>query len=130
VSAPSFAQLSRSRQLLVRLCQATNFGSVQDLIVQGGEPIFAASPPIVLQEVKLDSEDHARSEAVLPDFLLCTQFRRLISMLDQIGNGKIFRIEIRAGLPRKIVVERSVWEYLAPRSPEGFGVACREAGRI
>jgi hypothetical protein len=119
--------------LLVRLCQATNFGSVQDLIVQGGEPIFAASPAIVLQEVKLDSEDHARSEAVLPDFLLCTQFRRLISMLDQIGNGKISRIEIRAGLPRKIVVERSVSEYLTPppsAEPGGFGVACREASRI
>jgi hypothetical protein len=99
VAAISFLQLSQSRQMLVRLCQSTNFGSVQDLIVEAGEPIFAAPPSIVLQEVKLDSEDPARSEAAQPDFVLCAAFTRLIALLDRIGNGKISKIEIRAGLP-------------------------------
>jgi hypothetical protein len=54
-------------------------------------------------------------------------------LLDQIEDGKITKIEIRAGIPRRVVVERSVSECLAPlhtAEQEELKVACREAGRI
>jgi hypothetical protein len=128
-----FSQLSPSRQALVRICQATNFGYVQDLAVRNGEPIFTTSLPVVLADVKLDSEDEPRREAGLSDFVLGAELVRLMLLLDGIEEGKIARIEIRAGLPRRVVVERSVSEYLAPpeaAEPERLGVACRETSRI
>jgi hypothetical protein len=54
-------------------------------------------------------------------------------LFDRIEDGKIAKIEIRAGIPRRVAVERSVSECLAsPHAAEqkGLKVACREAGRI
>jgi hypothetical protein len=54
-------------------------------------------------------------------------------VLDQIEDGKIAKIEIRAGIPRRVVVEKSVAECLAsPNTAEQkeLEVACRKAGRI
>ena len=128
-----FSELSPSRRALVRICQATNFGYVQDLTVRNGEPIFTTSLPVVLADVKLDSEDERRSESALPDFVLSAEHVRLMLLLDGIEDGKIARIEIRAGLPRRVVVEKSVSEYLAPPEAaerEGLEVACRKTSRI
>jgi len=115
------------------ICQATNFGYVQDLTVRNGEPIFTTSLPVVLADVKLDSEDERRSESALPDFVLSAELVRLMLLLDGIEDGKIARIEIRAGLPRRVVVEKPVSEYLAPPEAgerEGLEVACRKTSRI
>jgi hypothetical protein len=118
-----FSQLSPSRQALVRICQETNFGYVQDLTVRNREPIFTTSLPVVLADVKLDSEDEPRREAGLSDFVLGAELVRLMLLLDKIEEGKISKIEIRAGLPRRVVVERSVSKFLA--SPDA---AEREVG--
>jgi hypothetical protein len=128
-----FYQLSPPRQALIRLCQSMNYGSIQDLTVRSREPIFTPSPPLVLADVKLDADDEPRSEASLSDFALGIELVRLMLLLDRIEDGKIAKIEIRAGIPRRVAVERSVSEYLAPPHPaerEGLEVACREAGRI
>src|SRR6266853_4166404 len=103
-----FSQLSPSRQALVRICQTTNFGHLQDLTVRNREPIFTTSLPVVLADVKLDSEDEPRREAGLADFVLGAELVRLMLLLDKIEEGKIAKLEIRAGVPRRVVVERSV----------------------
>jgi hypothetical protein len=36
--------------------------------------------------------------------------RRLMARLDQLQNGRIERIEVRSGIPRRIVIERSLRE--------------------
>jgi hypothetical protein len=127
-----FGQLSPPRQSLIRLCQSINYGSIEDLTVRSREPVLSDSP-LVLADVQLNAKDQPRPEATLSDFVLSTELVRLVSLLDQIGEGKISRIETRAGLPRRDVFARLVSECLGlPEFPEHeeLEVACREAGRI
>jgi len=104
-----FLQLSAPRRHLVRLCQSTNYGHLQDLAIEFHEPILSPES-VVLVDVRLDSEDTARRELALGDFVLCREICRLMSVLDQVGNGKISRLEVRAGIPRRIILERQVEE--------------------
>jgi hypothetical protein len=104
-----FRQLSALRQALVRLFQSINFGRVEDLEVRRGEPVFSP-PPLVLLDLKLDAEEGPRHEQGLSDFVLCDEVRRLASRLDEIENGCIQRIEVRAGIPRRLVVEARALE--------------------
>ena len=128
-----FGQLSLPRQALIRLCQSINYGSIEGLTVRSREPVLTDSPPLVLADVQLNAEDQPRPEATLSDFVLSTELVRLVSLLDQIGEGKISRIEIRAGLPRRVVFARLVSEYIGlPQVPEHEELegACCKAGRI
>jgi hypothetical protein len=58
----------------------------------------------VLVDIRLDSEEPARDELALADFGLCAEVRRLMSLLDQVRNGRISKIEVRAGIPRRITI--------------------------
>ena len=105
-----FWQLSMPRQSLIRLCQSMNCGRLQDLDVRDQEPFLHSSPPPVRADIRLDVEEHPRDELTLNDFVLCAEFDRLLSLLDGIKNGKISRIEFRAGVPRRITLERLLVE--------------------
>jgi hypothetical protein len=72
---PRFSQLSASRQALVRVCQDVNFGQIE-------------AP---------------RPEGDLPDFRLSSEILRLMRQLDQLKDGRIAKIEIREGIPRRLV---------------------------
>ena len=125
-----FSRLSSARQALVRLCQSTNYGQVQDLIVRDGEPILSGPPPVVLADIRLDAEEPPRNELAAADFALCAEVVRLMSLLDKMQNGRISRIEVRAGIPRKIIIESRFMEAGGTDGQECSAVACREAGRI
>jgi hypothetical protein len=100
---PRFSQLSASRQALVRLCQDINFGQILCLHVKSAEPIWDPAPT-VLWEVKLNIEETPRPEADLPDFKLSAEIRRLVQSLDRLREGLIEKIDIREGIPRRIVL--------------------------
>ena len=99
-----FSQLSGPRQALVRLCQALNFGLVHSLDVRGGDPIFESNP-LVLYDLKLDTDEGPRPEMATGDFELSQEVRRLLLKLDELQDGWIERIEVRAGIPRRVAVE-------------------------
>jgi hypothetical protein len=98
-----FSQLSASRQALVRLCQDVNFGQILDLQVGNAEPVWNPGPTI-LSEVRLDIEETPRLEGELPDFKLSSEIQRLMCQLDQLKDGTIKKIEVRAGVPRRLVL--------------------------
>lgn len=98
------SQLSGPRQALVRLCQALNFGSVYSLDVRGGDPVFE-STPLVLYDLKLDVDESPRPEMAIGDFELSMEVRRLLAKLDEVQDGWIERIEVRAGIPRRMAIE-------------------------
>jgi len=100
-----FSELSPARQVLVRLFQSLNFGQIQGFAVHAGEPILDPATA-VLVEVKLDVDEGSRPEAELTDFLLQGEVRRLMARLDGIQDGMIERIEVRAGIPRRVIFER------------------------
>lgn len=95
-------ELSAQRQVLVRKCQEIGFGNIVRLVVRNAEPLFAPETE-VLVDVKLDSEESDRSERELLDFVLSAEVVRLCSQLDAIRNGVIEHLEVRAGIPRRIV---------------------------
>lgn len=109
--AVRLSELSPPRQLLVRLCQAINFGSLHGLTIQDGEPIFSP-PPIVALELKLDSDDERRPEVDLDDFQVRDEFHRLLNWIDRFRNGMIERIEVRAGIPRRLFFQNVGTEVL------------------
>jgi hypothetical protein len=97
-----FSQLSAPRQQLVRLCQATNYGYIRSVEVKDAEPILSPEPSVWV-EVKLDVDAGARPEVDLADFALPDEICRLMARLDEIQNGAIEKIEVRAGIPRRLV---------------------------
>jgi|SRR5665213_568854 len=101
MSATSLLQLSESRQMLVRLCQSVNFGQIHDLSVRDCEPIWQCPAPGVLVDLRLDVEEPPRDEILTADFALGAEVTRLMALLDKIENGKITKIEVHAGLPRR-----------------------------
>jgi hypothetical protein len=60
---------------------------------------------MVAVDVKLDSDEEPRTELGLTDFVLCDEVCRLMDRFDQLKNAKIERIEVRAGIPRRVVFE-------------------------
>ena len=99
-----FSQISPARQALVRLCQAANFGEITHLRIKGSEPVFDPPPPVLL-DVKLDSDEGGRPELQLTDFVLSREVCRLLERIDEIKDGKIERIAVHAGIPRRMVFE-------------------------
>jgi hypothetical protein len=97
-----FLDLSPARQKLVRMLQAVNFGELQCVHIREGEPTFDDHSMIVV-DVKLDKEEVPRPELDLADFALSAEVLRLMSRLDELKNGTIQSLEIRAGIPRRLV---------------------------
>lgn len=96
--------LSPERARLVRLFQTINFGRIEELEIRNGEPQFSP-PPRVFVEVKLDSEDGPRPESRLSDFALRRPIDRFFAQVARLEDGTIERIEVRHGLPFRMIVE-------------------------
>ena len=104
-----FLQLSEPRRLLVRLCQFVQFGQILGVQVRGGEPVFQPEPTVVL-DLKLDCDKAPRSELELTDFVLRKEINRLMTQLDALEDGCVARIDVNAGIPRRILVEAKLSE--------------------
>jgi hypothetical protein len=103
------SQLSPPRQALVRLFQSLNFGQVQNLEIRNCEPTFNPQPSVLI-DIKLDLDETPRPESMLDDFVLCAEICRLLAKFDEVKNGTIERIEIRAGIPRRLILRARLQE--------------------
>jgi hypothetical protein len=99
----SKAALSPARRRLVELLQQLNFGRVKGLSVLDGDPVFDP-PPRVVREVKFGGENGPRPEAAASDFPLKSQVVELFQHFDEIGDGTIDVLEVKHGLPFRMVV--------------------------
>ncbi len=99
----SKAALSPARRRLVELLQQLNFGRVEGLSVLDGDPVFDP-PPRVVREVKFGGENGPRPEAAAADFPLKSQLVELFQHFDEIGDGTIDVLEVKHGLPFRMVV--------------------------
>jgi hypothetical protein len=100
------SQLSGPRCALVRLLQTINFGYIQDLDIRGGEPVLAPAPTVVI-EVRLDAGVSERPESMLADYDLRSEIVRLMDQLDVVRDGWVHRIDVRFGIPRRVLIERA-----------------------
>ena len=96
------SEVSPLRQALIRRCQRLHFGTIRSLEVHNCEPVFGATTE-VLHDLKLDGDETPRPELDLSDFVVCKEIGRLFSMLDSFRNGTIDHVEVRTGVPRRII---------------------------
>lgn len=97
-----FSQLSPQRQALIRRCQQIGYGGIGPFHLRDCEPVFEPGTHISL-DVKLDSDDSRRCEFDLRDFELNKEMVRLFSSFDAVGDCAVDHLEVRAGVPRRIV---------------------------
>lgn len=108
-TAKRFYQLTPARQRLVRIMQLLTFGFIEALEVRAGEPVFSPAPTIVA-EVKLESDNVPPPAIDLTDFELRAEVCSLMDALAALHDGSVMRIDVRYGIPRRLLIERSVRE--------------------
>jgi hypothetical protein len=98
-SAPAtiFGSLSSGRRRLITGMQRNPFSRIENLGVNGGEPVFGPATRWIA-ETKLGTPDAIRPEIRLPDFALKREHSELFDQFDAIGSGNILTLEVRAGL--------------------------------
>jgi hypothetical protein len=89
------SHLSGPRLQLVVLMQRIQYGTITNLTVVGGEPVFDP-PPGVTRDIRFGEDPLPRSER---DFVLKRQVLELLSQLDALGTGTVAVIEVKGGLP-------------------------------
>jgi hypothetical protein len=97
------SQLSTGRTQLLRLCQTVNFGRIEQLQIRSGEPVFDPAPEVIT-EIKFGAENGPRPELRAPDFVLKAQQVELFQELDRLGTGRIRVLEVKHGLPFRMLV--------------------------
>lgn len=102
-SSMSKQQLTLSQRRLLELMQEISFGSIEGLVVRGGQPVMDPAPRR-RREVRLGGENGPRPERELHDFVLKVQFVELFAQLQQIGDGEVDLIEVRHGLPQRLIL--------------------------
>ena len=83
--------------------QRINFGRIEGLQMQNGQPIFDP-PPAWIRSVKFGADNTARPEMSLPDFDLRHEVLELFAMMAQPG-VVVHSLEIQYGLPFRAEVE-------------------------
>jgi hypothetical protein len=102
-----FSEVSAPRQALIRHCQKIGFGKIGPFLVRDREPVLTPETEIFL-DVKLDSDAAPRPERQLSDFALSQEIVRLLSKLDAFGDCVVEHLEVRAGIPRRIVLKAKI----------------------
>lgn len=112
---PTKTSLSESRQRLVEAMQLLNFGRIERMKICGGEPTFSPAPRII-QDIKLGGENGARPELGSHDFVLRSSIVEMFEHFARLREGMIALIEVRHGLPFRLLVERP--PTAVPTDPE------------
>jgi hypothetical protein len=99
-----FGDLNTDRRLLVSAMQKNPFSRIENLQIKNGNPVFGPATRWTA-ETKLGSADSERQEVALPNFALKRELIELFSQFDVMGNGVILVLEVRAGLPFRIIRE-------------------------
>ena len=95
--------MSPARRQLLELLQQINFGRLESLEVCDGEPVLDPRP-VLVREHKFGGENGARPELTSPDFALKQQVIELFEFFDEMKDGVIDVLEVKHGLPFRMVV--------------------------
>lgn len=95
--------LSARRIALVELLQDINFGRISRLHFRDCDPVLDPRP-VIVREIKLAGENGPRPELGIADFLLKKQVVELFAFFDEHRDGVIDVLEIKHGLPFRMIV--------------------------
>jgi hypothetical protein len=94
---------SNSRRDLLELMQEANFARIEGLQVRDGDPVVKPRPRVI-QEIKFCAENGPRPERGIADFTLKKQVIELFALFDEMQNGTIDLLEVKHGLPFRVLV--------------------------
>jgi hypothetical protein len=95
--------LSPARVRLLEWMQDANFGRIESLRIADGEPVLVPRP-LLVREHKFGGENGPRPELNSNDFPLKQQVVELFAFLDKLQNGVIDLLEVKHGLPFRMMV--------------------------
>ena len=95
--------LSPARRRLVELIQAVNFGRIENLAVEGGEPLFDPAPS-VRRLIVLGKESGANASRERADFALKDKVVELFAVFDRERSFTALELVIDNGLPVRMTV--------------------------
>jgi|HubBroStandDraft_5_1064220.scaffolds.fasta_scaffold244654_2 hypothetical protein len=98
--------LSKPRQQLLEEIQQLFFGTIENLLIENGEPNFSISS-VIRQEIKLGPEAVPRPNPQGIDFALKAQVVDLFSHFDRLRDA-VVTVEVRHGLPHRLIVQRPI----------------------
>jgi hypothetical protein len=98
ISASRKAELSHAKRRLIELMQRLYFGTIQNLHVRAGEPIFDPKPRTIRRR-KNGANTQPRPQVGAADFALKREWVEFFEDLVAIGDGVIIHIEVAHGLP-------------------------------
>jgi hypothetical protein len=102
------SSLSNANKRLLEALQKTNYGRLERLSIVNGDPIWNP-PPRIVKDIKLGSTDTGpRVELESTDFALKREHVELFDQLQRLGNGIIECIEIKGGLPFRLILEQQL----------------------
>jgi hypothetical protein len=95
--------LPEPHKRLIELMQRVNFGRIEQLVIADGEPVLTPLP-LVIREIKFGGENGQRSEAEISDFIFKSQVVEMLRFLHEFRDGVIDVLEIKHGLPFRMIV--------------------------
>jgi hypothetical protein len=104
---PCKFSLSAPRQQLLQIMQQLPFGIIENLVIRGKEPSLSP-PPKITREIKLGVEANTRPSPEDGDFLLKRHVTDLFEHFDQLRDGTVVTIEVRHGLPARLILAGEV----------------------
>src|SRR4051794_7213862 len=99
---------NREQRKIVEIIEALGFGQIESLVIREGLPVSEPAPRIV-QSFKLDSPTNRVPTSQHPPATIKQEFRHLFDQLRRVRDG-VVDIEVRHGLPFRLVASRSVKE--------------------
>jgi hypothetical protein len=104
------SSLTPDQRRTVEIIEALGFGVMERLLIRGGLPCYDHEPRIV-QAIKLDSVPQQQPGHSHADSTLKQEFDILFNQLSRLWEGTV-DVEVRHGLPVKLVLERRYEELL------------------
>jgi hypothetical protein len=98
------ASLSAPRRRLLQTMQELNFGRIEGLTLQDGEPAFIHSQPQVIREIRIGEESVPPPELEKDDFLLKAPVVKLFEHLASLGDVTGAVILVKHGLSDRLLV--------------------------
>lgn len=94
---------SASHEQLVALIRQIGFGRIEFLHITGGQPVLDPLPRIV-REIKFGSEISPSAPVGRSNSVPKRQVQELLDLMREIENGMIDVLEVRHGLPFRVVL--------------------------
>jgi hypothetical protein len=101
-----FSDLNEPWSRLVRLMQSMNFGKIEQLGFDNGDPVMDGSFKKV-SEYKIGGHNQPRTEIQKEDFALHSKVIELIALVKKLQKGNLRCLVIKHGLPFLMEVEET-----------------------